>query len=107
MLIGHDAIEPDFIGQGVLLMVLIVQHVRPLGIEIGVGEIQPPRRVFGQILVGHVAIGLFRKPEYLDLFLHASLLLFRDILLRNGPQAQKALPSPLCLKVARIDSIIC
>src|SRR6266566_3951410 len=82
VLVAHDAVEAHFIGQGVLLMVLIVEHMRLLGVNMGVGETETPRRVLFQVGVGDVAVGLFRKPVDLyavlgsgELFRHDCLLL--------------------------------
>ena len=41
MLVGHDPVEPDLIGQRVLLVVLVVQHVGFMRIEERVGKAEP------------------------------------------------------------------
>jgi hypothetical protein len=62
MLIGHDAVETHLIGQGILLMVLVVQHVRLLGIEMGVGKAETSRIVPVEIRIGNITVGLLREP---------------------------------------------
>ncbi len=75
VLVAHDAVEAHFISQGVLLMVLIVQNMGLLGIKIGVGEAETPRRVLLQVGVGDVAVGLLRKPVDLYAILGSGELL--------------------------------
>jgi len=62
VLVGHDAVEAHLIGEGILLMVLDVQHVGLLGIEMGVGKAQTSRIVLVEVLIGHITVGLLRKP---------------------------------------------
>src|SRR5262249_59150584 len=63
MLVGHDAIEAHLIGESILLMVLIVQYVRLLGIEMGVGKAETSRIVLVEVLIGNITVGLLRKPK--------------------------------------------
>ncbi len=42
VLIAHDAVKAHVIGQGVLLMILIVKHVGLFRIEVGIGKAQTP-----------------------------------------------------------------
>jgi hypothetical protein len=70
MLIGHDAVEANLIGEGVLFMILVVQDMGLLRVKVRVRKAQPPRIVLGQILIGDVAIGLLREPEYLNAIFH-------------------------------------
>ena len=75
VLVGHDAVEAVLIGAGVLLVVLVVEHVGLFGVEMGIGEIQSSRFELLNVLVGDVAVGLFREPEYFNLILwHEDLL---------------------------------
>ena len=71
MLVGHDAVKPDLVGQRVLLVVLVVKHVGFLGVEERVGKSQPPGVVLFKIRVGDVGIGLLGKPENLDGVFHS------------------------------------
>jgi hypothetical protein len=81
VLIAHDAVKADFIGQGVLLVILVVEHVGFRRIKIGVGKTQTPRLVLSQIRVRDVAIGLLRKPIDFDLILRPCELLNHRVLL--------------------------
>jgi hypothetical protein len=67
MLVGHDAIEAHLIGESILLMVLIVQYVRLLGIEMGVGKAETSRIVLVEFRIGNIAVGLLREPIHLYL----------------------------------------
>ena len=67
MLVGHDAVEAHCIGEGILLMVLVVQHVRLHGIEMGVGKAETSRIVLVEVLIAHITVGLLREPK--DLYL--------------------------------------
>jgi hypothetical protein len=58
MLVGHDAVEANLIGEGILLMVLIVEHVCLVGIEMGVGKAETARLVLVEILIGDIPVGL-------------------------------------------------
>ena len=58
MLIRHDAVKTHLIGEGILLMVLIVQYVCLLGIKMGVGKAETSRIVLVEILIGNIPIGL-------------------------------------------------
>ena len=40
MLVAHDSIETDLVGQGVLLMVFVVMDVGLFRVEMGVGKSQ-------------------------------------------------------------------
>ena len=71
MLVGHDAVKPDLVGQGVLLVVLVVKHVGFLGVEERVGKSQPPGVVLFKVRVRDVGVGLFGEPEYLDGVFHS------------------------------------
>ena len=62
VLVGHDAVETHLVGQGVLLVVLVIEDAGLVGVEIGVGEPQAARVELLQVLVGHVAVGLLREP---------------------------------------------
>ena len=61
MLVGHDAVESHLVGQRILFVVLVVKHARPGRVEVGVGEAQAARLVLFEVLIGHVAVGLFGK----------------------------------------------
>jgi hypothetical protein len=67
MLVGHDAIEAHRIGEGILLMVLVVQHVGLLRIKMGVGKAETSRIVLVEVRIGNIPVGLLRKPIDLDL----------------------------------------
>ena len=67
MFVRHDAVEAHCIGEGILLMVLVVEDMGLLGIEMGVGKTETARIVLVEVLIGHIPIGLLRKPKDLDL----------------------------------------
>jgi hypothetical protein len=81
VLVAHNAVEAHLIGPGVLLVVLIVEHMGLLRVKMGVGEAETPRLIRFQVSVSDVAIGLLRKPIDLDVILGAGKLLGHDCLL--------------------------
>ena len=62
MLVGHNPVEAHFVGQGILVVVLVVKEVGLGGVEERIGESQPTRVELLQLGVADVALGLFRKP---------------------------------------------
>jgi hypothetical protein len=74
VLIGHDPVEADLIGPGILLMILVIQRVRLPGIEIPVGKVETPGGVLGQVRLLHRRVGLLGMKEDFHLLLHQSLL---------------------------------
>ena len=62
MLVAHNAVEAHLIGQGVLLVVLVVEDAGLVGVKIGVGETQAAGVVLLQVGVGYVAVGLLGEP---------------------------------------------
>src|SRR5262249_1965770 len=75
------AVEANLIGQGILLMVLIVQDMGLLRVKIGVGEAETPRLILLQVGVGDVAVGLLREPVDFDMILRSGELLGHNCLL--------------------------
>src|SRR5262249_54061753 len=82
VLVAHDAVKTHLIGQGVLLMILIVQNVRLLRVKMGVGEAKTARLILFQVSVGDVAVGLLRKPVDFDAILWSGKRLDHTDLLR-------------------------
>ena len=60
MLVGHYPVDAFFVGQGVLLVVLVVQHVGLFRVEVCVGKVDSARLVLGDFLLIDVGIGLLR-----------------------------------------------
>ena len=60
--VGHDAVESHFVGQGILVVVLVIKKVGLGGVEEGIGESQPSRVELRQLGVADVALGLLGKP---------------------------------------------
>ena len=71
MLVSHDAVEAYLVGQGVLVVVFVIEHVSLFRIEVGVWKPQPARVILRQLAVAHVALGLFGKPVDLYFFFGA------------------------------------
>ena len=69
MLVAHNAVEAYFVGQGVLLVVLVVEDAGLVGIEIGIGESQASGVVLLQVLVANVSVGLLGEPVNFGLIL--------------------------------------
>jgi len=67
MFIAHHAVKTHFIGQGRLLVILVVEHVGFRRIKVGVEKAQATRIVRFQIRVRDVGIRLLRKPIDFDL----------------------------------------
>ena len=74
--VAHDTVESHFVGQGVLLVVLVVQHAGFLGVEVGVGESETPRLELLQVCVGNVPVRLLGEPVYLRLVFGSGQLLY-------------------------------
>jgi hypothetical protein len=81
VLVAHDAVKAYLIGPGVLLVILIVEHMGFLRVKIGVGKAETPRLILFQVSVGDVTVGLLRKPVDLDMIFGAGELLRHDYLL--------------------------
>jgi hypothetical protein len=81
VLVAHDAVEAHLISPGVLLMVLIVEHMGFLGVKIRVREAETSRLVLFQVGVGDVAVGLLRKPVDFYVILGSGELLSHNCLL--------------------------
>ena len=75
MLVAHDAVKAHRIGEGVLLMVLIVEMMGLLRVKMGVRKTETARLVLLQVGVGDVAVGLLRKPVDFDVILRSGKLL--------------------------------
>jgi hypothetical protein len=81
VLVAHDAVKAYLIGPGILLVILIVEHMGLLRVKMGVGEAETPRLILFQVSVGDVTVGLLRKPIDFDMILGSSELLGHDCLL--------------------------
>ena len=68
MLVGHDAVEAHLVCQLVLLVVLVVEYRRLLGVEVGVGKAKAARVVLFQVLIADVSVSLFGEPIDLGMF---------------------------------------
>ena len=79
MLVGHYPVKSHFIRPGVLVVVIVVQHVGLEGIKVAVWEMHPAGLVMFQIFVRHVAVGLLGKPKNLG----------HGVLLADSPRAGK------------------
>jgi hypothetical protein len=55
--------EAYLIGEGILLMVLVVQHVCLHGIEMSIGKAETSGIVLVEVLIGNITVGLLRKPK--------------------------------------------
>jgi hypothetical protein len=73
VLVGHDTVEADLIGESILFVILVIQDMGLLWIEVGVRKAQTPGIVLGQIRIGDVAIGLLREPEHFYAVFHSYL----------------------------------
>jgi hypothetical protein len=71
VLVGHYSIEANLIDQGVLFVILVVQHMGFLRVEVGIWEHEPCCVVLIKVFVSNVAIGLLREPIVLNLTLRA------------------------------------
>ena len=69
MLIGHDAVETYLVGQGILFMVLVVEHMGLFRVEVSVGRGQTSRLEFFQLTVGYISLSLLQKPVNIHLVL--------------------------------------
>ena len=58
VLVGHDAVEPHLVGQGVLVVVLVVQDVGLVRVEERVGKSQPSRIELLQLGLVDISLGL-------------------------------------------------
>ena len=92
VLVGHNAVEPHFVCQSVLLVVLVVQYTCLLGIEVSVGESETPRLELFQVCAGDMAVGLLGEPVDFRFVLGPGQLLYhRPLLLTVMPvQSEKA-----------------
>ncbi len=74
VLVGHYPVDARFISEGVLLVVLVIQHVGFFGIEEGVRKAKTPGIVLVYILLFDVDIGLLGVEEDLNSVDHDCLL---------------------------------
>ena len=87
--VGHNAVEPYFVGQGVLLVVLVVQHAGFLWVKVGVGEPETARLILLQVCAGDVAVRLLGEPVDFRLVLGPGQLLY------HGPLLLTVVPAPV------------
>ena len=72
MFVAHDTVKAHLIGEGVLLMGLIVQHVGLFRIEMAVEKAETPGVILRDVFTRDVAVGLLNEPEDLHPVLGAS-----------------------------------